>query len=198
MHFREVLFTAVFGVIAAATAFAQTTTSASDPTTRSMDEARREFDRMQTLSQQLHDSTMFSNQRKSITPVLVAIKEFRTATESFRDAVAAKSDVRDAVRSIERLFKPFDDYFDDLKLKVAPLNAGDFKDYSSNDLIWEALTTSERIDNNLQVSLLLLRDAERSGAIDIRTMQFMNDIQKDMLRLKFLAGKVGTIRRLTD
>ena len=198
MFFREILVSTALGVIAVSTAFAQTTTTTNPPPSRSLADTVQEFDRMQALSQQLHDSTMLSGQGKSIVPVLVAIKEFRTATESFRDAMGAKTDVRDVVRSIEKLFKPFDDYFDDLNLKAEPFNASDFKDYSSNEIIWETLTTAERIDNNLQISLRLLRDAERSGTISIQTMKFMNDIQKDMLRFKVLAGKFGTIRRLTD
>ena len=158
----------------------------------------QDFDRMQALSQQLHDSTIISDQRKSILPVLRAITEFRKATEGFRDAVGAKTDFREVVRNIEKLLKPFDDYFDDMKLKPAALDVAEFKDYSSNELIWEALTTAERIDNDLQVSLRLLRDAERSGAITLQAMQFMNGIQNDMVRFKWLAGKVGSIRRLTD
>ena len=153
---------------------------------------------MQALSQQLHESTIFSDQKKSIAPVLGAITQFRKATEEFRDAVGSKTDVRDVVRNIEKLMKPFDEYFVDMKLKAPPLDITDFKDYSSNDMIWEALTTAERIDNNLQISLRLLRDAERSGAITIQAMKFMNGIQSDMIRFRWLAGKVGTIRRLTD
>jgi hypothetical protein len=198
MLLRKILLSAVISVFAALGAFAQSTTSSSSTPTRTMENTVQDFDRMQALSEQLHESTIFSDRKKSIAPVLGAITQFRKATGEFRDAVGAKTDVRDVVRDIEKLMKPFDDYFEDMKLKAPPLDIADFKDYSSNDIIWEALTTAERIDNNLQRSLFILRDAERSGAITIQAMQFMNGIQSDMIRFKWLAAKVDTIRRLTD
>jgi hypothetical protein len=130
--------------------------------------------------------------------VLLAIPEFRKATATLRDAVGAKTDLREPVRDIEKLLKPFDEYFVDLKMKVPPINDSNFKDFSGNDFIWESLTTAERIDNNLQISLLLLRDAERSGSISIKAMQFMNEIQSDMVRFRWLADRVSSLRRLSD
>jgi hypothetical protein len=196
MFFREIRLSVILVAGVALSGFAQTTTDT--PGQPSMSETVKEFDRMQSLSQQLHDSTTILGQGKSIMPVLVAIPQFRKATENLRNAVGARTDVRDAVRDIEKLFKPIDDYFEDLKMKPAPLNTTDFRDYSANEIVWETLTTAERIDNNLQVSLRLLRESERSGAISIQSMLFFGEIQKDIVRFKWLAGKAGTIRRLTD
>ena len=157
-----------------------------------------EFDRMQVTSRQLQESPLMPRPKNSILPVLLAIPEFRKATATLRDAVGAKTDLREPVRDIEKLLKPFDEYFEDLKMKVPPVNDSTFKDFSGNDFIWESLTTAERIDNNLQISLLLLREAERSGAISIKTMQFMNEIQGDMVRFRWLADRVSSVRRLSD
>ena len=198
MFYRRAVFFAVSLAIAASThAIAQTTTDSSRQP--SLSETTQQFDRMQSLSQQLHESTMMlSGQAKSIVPVFVAIPEIRKATESLRAAVGDNADLRDPVRRVEKLFKPFDDYFDDLKMKPSPVNMLDFKDYSGKEIIWETLTTAERIDNNLQISLRLLRESERSGAISIQTMMFLSDIQKDMARFRLLADRVSAIRRLSD
>jgi len=163
-----------------------------------MEETVRTFDQMQSNSRQLHDSTLIRRPGKSILPVLLAIPEFRKATATLRDAVGAKADLREPVRSIGKLLKPFDDYFDDLKMKVPPVNDAEFKDLTGNDFIWESLTTAERIDNNLQLSLLLLSESERSGAMSIKTMQFLNEIQSDMTRFRWLAERVSSLRRLSD
>jgi|KBSSwiStaDraftv2_1062776.scaffolds.fasta_scaffold335986_2 hypothetical protein len=194
---RAVLFCISVTIAGSKLAIAQTTTDSSRQPTLS--ETTQQFDRMQALSSQLHESTvLLSGQAKSIVPVFVAIPEFRRATENLRAAVGDNGDLRDPVRRIEKLFKPFDDYFDDLKMKATPVSLLDFKDYSGKEIVWETLTTAERIDNNLQISLRLLRESERSGAISIKTMLFLGDIQKDIARFRLLADRVSLIRRLSD
>jgi hypothetical protein len=194
---REVFLAISLTIGASKLALPQTATNSTPQP--SISETSQQFDRMQSLSQQLHQSTMMmSGKAKSIVPVFVAIPEFRKATENFRAAVGDNADLRSPVREIEKLFKPFYDYFDDLSLKPDPVNALDFKDFSGKEIVWETLTTAERIDNNLQLSLRLLRESERSGAISFQTMVFLNDIQKDMARFKLLAERVSAIRRLTD
>lgn len=131
-------------------------------------------------------------------PVLVAIPEVRKLTEVLRSAVGDNADLREPVKRIEKLFKPFDDYFDDLKLKAGPVNTSEIKEYSGKEVVWETLTTAERIDNNLQVALKLLRESERSGAISIQGMIFLTNIQKDMTVFRSLADRISTIRRLSD
>jgi len=193
---RELSCAVLLSVSLAVALMGQTSsTSPQNSTERSVD---GEFDRMQVTSRQLQESPLMPRPRNSILPVLLAIPEFRKATATLRDAVGAKTDLREPVRDIEKLLKPFDEYFEDLKMKVPPVNDSTFKDFSGNDFIWESLTTAERIDNNLQISLLLLREAERSGAISIKTMQFMNEIQGDMVRFRWLADRVSSVRRLSD
>ena len=193
---RYILFAVSLTILRVPVVMAQTST---DPAqSRKMSETVPEFDRIQTKSQQLNESTIMGRRGKSILPVLLAIPEFRKATEGFRSAVGTKGDLRNPVRNIEKLLKPFDDYFENLKMTVPPVKEADFKEFNGNDLIWETLTIAERIDNNLQISLLLLQDSERSGAISIKTMQFLNEIQIDMTRFKWLADRVNSIRRLSD
>ena len=191
---RGLLLAIILTIAASHQAFAQTTTANS----QQQSDTFQQFDRMQALSQQIHESTVLTKPNKSIVPVLVAIPEVRKATEDLRAMVGENKDLRDSVRKVEKLFKPFEDYFDDLNLKAGPINTGEFKDYSGNEIVWETLTTAERIDNNLQITLRLLRESERSGSITIQTMVFLTDIQKDMNLFKFLADKVSTIRRLSD
>jgi hypothetical protein len=45
---------------------------------------------------------------------------------------------------------------------------------------------------------LLLSESERSGAMSIKTMQFLNEIQSDMTRFRWLADRVSSLRRLSD
>jgi hypothetical protein len=196
---RELLFAALLTVFTAFALIAQTPATFSETTPQqSTEQTMRDFERMQATNRQLQESPWIQRPANSILPVLVAIPEFRKATTAFRDAVGANADLREPIREFQKLFKPFDEYFDDLKMRVPQLNEADFKDFSGNDFIWESLTTAERIDNNLQVSLLLLRESERSGSISIKTLQLMKQIQNDMVRFRWLADRASSLRRLSD
>ena len=131
---------------------------------------------------------------KSITPVLEAIPQFRKATAELRDSVGAQKSVHAPLESIEKLIKPFTEYFKDLNLKSPPPDLQDLKSYSQKDLLWETLTTAERVDNNLQIANKLMLESNNSGAISIKTMQFFGAIDSDLKLLRTLVDKVDTSR----
>jgi hypothetical protein len=195
---RQVRFLLILNAVMTAwcvSANGQTSTSTSTATTPSMTETVREFDRMISNSDQLHRSTLpRAKAPKSITPVLAAIPQFRQATADFREAVGSQKSVRAPLQSIEKLIKPFAEYFKDMNLKSTAPDVQELKDYSQKDLLWETLTTAERVDNNLQIASRLIVDSNRSGAISIKTMQFYLEIDADLKRLRLLADRVETRR----
>jgi hypothetical protein len=161
----------------------------------SMSETVREFDRLLANSDQLHRSTLPSARGpKSVAPVLAAIPQFRKATAELREAVGAEQSARVPLQSLEKLIKPFTEYFKDLNLKSTQPDVRELKSYSQKDLLWETLTTAERVDNNLQIANRLIRESNSSGAISIKAMQFYVDIDADLKRLKLLADRVDTRR----
>jgi hypothetical protein len=131
---------------------------------------------------------------KSILPVLAAIPQFRQATADFRDAVGAQQNMRVPLQSLQKLIKPFAEYFKDLKLKSSAPDIQELKTYSPKELVWETLTTAERVDNNLQIANRLLRESNQTGAVTIKTLQFYAEIDSDLKRLKWLADKVSAQR----
>ncbi len=182
-------------VLPCVTGHSQSSTNAQTSPQPSMSDTVREFDRLLSNSDQLHRSTLpLPKAPKSVRPVLEAIPQFRKATSELREAVGAQQSVRVPLQTLGKLIKPFSDYFKDLNLKATPPNLHELKGYSQKDLLWETLTTAERIDNNLQVADRLIRDSNNSGAISIKTMQFYVEIDTDLKRLKSLANRVETRR----
>lgn len=186
----------LLALIAAIAALCVQALSQTDPNSQpSMSETVREFDRMMSNSEQLRRSTLPSSKTPpSIRPVLVAIPEFRKATADLREAVSTQKNMRVPLQSLEKLIKPFAEYFKDLNLKPAAPDAQEFKGYSQKDLVWETLTTAERVDNNLQIANRLLIESNRSSEISIKAMQFFGGIDTDLKRLKLLADKVESPR----
>ena len=195
MRLAKLMFVAsILTAVWCAPAYTQTPAEPTSlPRQPSISQTVSEFDTLMANSDQLRRSTMAPRvPSKSIAPVLVAIPEFRKATEDLREAVSAKKNVRDPLRHIEKLIKPFTEHFKDMKPKPSPFDSEEFKTFTQKDFVWETLTTAERVDNNLQIANLLLRDSQRSSAVTIKTMQFYGEIYSDLERLKWLAGKVAT------
>ena len=148
-------------------AFSQTTST--EPP--SVSETTKEFDRLLANSDQLHRSTARSaTAPRSAAPVLAAIPEFRKATADLREAVSAQQNVRAPLQSLGKLIKPLAEYFKNLNLKSAAPDMEEFKGYTRKDLMWETLTTAERVDNNLQI---------------------YGEIDSDLKRFKWLAEKTA-------
>lgn len=150
---------------------------------------------MMSNSEQLHRSTLRSGRvPRSFSPILDAIPQFRQATAELREAVGSQKSAREPLKDIEKLIKPVAEFFKDLNLKSPAPDVQEIKSYSQKDLLWETLTTAERIDNNLQVAGKLILASEHSGSTSIKTMQFYIEIESDLKRLKLLADRVDTRR----
>jgi hypothetical protein len=152
-----------------------------------------EFDKIEANSKALHDSLTREKRPKSSNGFITTVPKFRRATEDFRRAISEEDDVKRAAQNVAKLIGPLKDYFDALKLKGKPVDSAEFKEFSQKELNWEALTTAERIDNDLQRAQILLLRTDRSGATSIKTMEFFMGIQSDFARLKWLSGKVRPV-----
>lgn len=192
MRVKSSLIVSISIAVWCAPAYAQSNTNPDQP---SMAETSKEFDRLLRVSDQLHRSTLSAPRAStSISPVLRAIPEFRKATADLREAVGNSQGMRAPLQSIEKLIKPFTEYFKELNLKSPVPDIQELKTYSPKDLVWETLTTAERVDNNLQIANRLLRESNQSGAVTVKTLQFYGEIDSDLKRLKWLAGKVAAQR----
>jgi hypothetical protein len=172
-------------------AYAQTAATGNQP---SISKTVEQFDTILEGAERFRQRTTRPPAQRSITPVLLAIPKFRQATADFRDAVGAQQNTRVPLQSLERLIKPFTEYFKDLKLKSSAPDIQELKTYSPKELVWETLTTAERVDNNLQIANRLLRESNQSGAVSIKTLQFYAEIDSDLKRLKWLVDKVAAQR----
>jgi hypothetical protein len=120
---------------------------------------------------------------------------FREATSRYREGIGLTSDLKPLTKGIERLIDPLQDYFETQRLKRESVNPADLQGLTPEELSWETLTVAERIDNNLQLALQFVMEAEREGAIDVRVLEFFGDIQDDLNRLKWLVSKGPEVAR---
>ena len=154
--------------------------------------ATKIFDDMARSSGQLHASTSQTKTPKSDSTFRQTIPMFRKATDNFRQAISGDTDLKEPVRSVNKLIDPLTDYLKAIKLKPTGVDPGEFKDFTHKDLAWETLTTAERVDNNLQISDILLRRIRESGATSIQAMEFFTTIHSDLTRLKWLSAKLAS------
>ena len=70
------------------------------------------------------------------------------------------------------------------KLKPPPTNSSEFKDYSKSELAWETLNSAERISAYLELAVRV----EQQQVITTKTLEFLNKLDAELLRLKWLSG----------
>ena len=159
---------------------------------RRVEENRRMLDKLTDL--QFNSPPTFGRSSKGAeerAKFYETVPMFRDATSRYREAMGLEPDLRAPAKGIEKLIGPIRDYFDTMKFKREPVDLSEFQNLSTKDLLWETLTTAERVDNDLQLARRLVQQSEREGAINIRVLEFFGAIQDDLSRLKWLASKVS-------
>jgi hypothetical protein len=194
---RRQLISSAFVLLAAAVAcLAQ---SSNDPNRQvGISDKNSEFDRLMSKPEERNKGgSRRSLLDKESAEFISAIPRFRQATEDLRVAVGTQGALKESVRNLDKLIKPFTDYLKGIKLKPSPVDPADFQNYSREELEWETLTTAERIDNNLQRAKFLVIDSDETGTVSITTIQLLADIHSDLTRLKWLNGKLASSRTAT-
>jgi hypothetical protein len=84
----------------------------------------------------------------------------------------------------------FREYFKATHVDLPILDKTEFNSFSKKELIWETLTTAERVDGDLRLALKQLREANDTNTLSIETVLFMRDLHGEVLRLELLLAKV--------
>ena len=117
------------------------------------------------------------------------VPKFRVAVENYRIAIGRDS-IQKPLKEIDRFVENFTNYFQQTNAEGAAPDPLEFSDFSPKELLWEALTSAERVDTQLHQAALLVYDARVSNVINIKSMIFMRGLHGELRRLRLLISKL--------
>jgi hypothetical protein len=121
---------------------------------------------------------------------MVAIPQFRKAVASYREALSLKESLKDSLKELDRFVDLFKEYFKTTHVDLPLMDKTEFNGFSKKDLVWETLTTAERVDGDLRLAVRQLQEANTTNELSIETVIFMRDLHGEVLRLEMLLSKV--------
>jgi hypothetical protein len=121
---------------------------------------------------------------------IVQVPKFRQAVEAYRNAMGV-GPTQKPLKQIDRFVETFTDYFEQTKVDGAEPDPTEFVDFTPKELLWETLTTAERVDMKLRQAVLLVNDAITSNVINIKAMLFLRGLHGELRRLQLLISKVN-------
>jgi len=119
-----------------------------------------------------------------------AVPQFRQAVTTYREAISIEGSLKDSVKGLDRFVDLFKEYFKATHVDLPPLDKTEFNTFSRKDIVWETLTTAERVDGDLRRAVRQLKEANSTNTLSIDTVVFMRDLHGDILRLEMLLSKV--------
>jgi len=167
-------------------------------------ERQRQEEEQQRLIQQRREEFVNSdreNAKKSVEafsrPIsrverefMQAVPQFRQAVTTYRDAIGAEGALKESVKGLDRFVDLFKEYFKVTHVDLPVIDKTEFSTFSKKDLVWETLTTAERIDADLRLAVKHLQEANSTNTLSIETVVFMRDLHGEVLRLEMLLSKV--------
>jgi hypothetical protein len=119
-----------------------------------------------------------------------AVPHFRQAVTSYRDAISLEGSLKESIKGIDRYVDLFKEYFKSTHVDMPVIDKTEFNSFSKKELVWETLTTAERVDGDLRRALKQLEEANATNTLSIETVLFMRNLHGDVLRLEMLLSKV--------
>jgi hypothetical protein len=121
---------------------------------------------------------------------MLAVPQFRQAVTSYREAISVDGSLKESLKGLDRFVDLFKEYFKATHVDIPALDKTEFNGFSKKDLVWETLTTAERVDGDLLVAMKQLQEASVTNTVSIDNVIFMRDLHGDVLRLETLLSKV--------
>lgn len=113
------------------------------------------------------------------------LEEFAVATDDFREAMALQKSLKPPAGKLEKYVGTFLDLMKEMTDRPAKLDSSEFKDIK-NKLVWEALTTAERMLPQLQTVISI----EGDKVVDVRFLDSLSSLQNDLLRLQWMTRRL--------
>jgi hypothetical protein len=121
---------------------------------------------------------------------MLAVPQFRRAVTTYREAISLTGSLKESVKGLDRFVDLFKEYFKATHVDLPAVDKTEFNSFSKKELIWETLTTAERVDGDLRLAIRQMQEANTTNTLSIETVVFMRDLHGDILRLEMLLSKV--------
>jgi hypothetical protein len=121
---------------------------------------------------------------------ITRVPKFRQAVEDYRIAMGFEDSTRKPLKEIDKFVDVFKDYFRQTSVDGEAPDPAEFQDFTTKELLWETLTSAERIDTRLRQAALLIQQASVSNVINIKAMLFLRGVHSELLRLHLLISKL--------
>lgn len=121
---------------------------------------------------------------------IARVPQFRTAVTNYRVALDLDAAPAKALKELDRFVNAFTRYFEQMHTDGPPADPSEFRDFSRKNLLWETLTSAERVDTKLRQAALLVREASASNVVTITSMLFLRNLHGELLRLDLLISKL--------
>ena len=115
-----------------------------------------------------------------------SLVDFVAANEDFREAAGLHKPLKDVAKRLEKNTGLFLDYIRQVNDLRGKLNTSQFKGIEQDDLMREALATSER----LEPQLMAIAQSEVDTTIDIKMLQSLSGVENDLLRLQWMSRRL--------
>jgi len=113
-----------------------------------------------------------------------AIPKFRTATDDYRRAIGLKENLGKPLKDIASQTSVMLRYLKVAKVQHPAIDPLEFKDYKQDELVWETLSSAERIATFVDLAVAV----ERQEVVSVKMLEFMYQLNGELLRLKWLAS----------
>ena len=114
-----------------------------------------------------------------------AIPKFRNATDEYRRAIGLKENLGKPLKDIASQTSVMLRYLKVAKIKHPEMDPLEFKDYKQDELVWETLSSAERIATFVDLAVAV----ERQEVVSLKMLEFMYKLNGELLRLKWLASR---------
>jgi len=112
----------------------------------------------------------------------IAVPKFRRATTTLRSAIGSGAKVQIPLKDIATQTDILLKFLQGEKLKHPTVDVAEFKNYSPPELLKETLKSAEKISPNLNTAVR----AEQQQVVTTKTLDFLFQLEGDLLRLKWL------------
>ena len=115
-----------------------------------------------------------------------AFHEFALASEDFRQALGFKTSVKTPANKVGKNTSVFLGLMEAFNKKRQKLDTSEFNGMTESELGWEAITTAERIQPQLEA--IVTSDSETT--VDVKFLESFSSLEKELLRLQWMVRRL--------
>jgi hypothetical protein len=111
---------------------------------------------------------------------IASVPKFRETVEEYRMTMSLEGSSRKSLKEMDQFVGDFRKYFQETKVEGDFPDPAEFRDFTTEELSWETLTSAERVDTKLRQASLLIQQANVSNVVNIKAMLFLRGLDSEL------------------